>query len=117
LSREDGKKACYISVNANGHEFRFGERKEMFVRVFAVILAVILILSASSASSQEPGWSGRFVVVGAEREQVRSSPILQRPYRPFHFYGNAVRRANYRGRMLPQPQDWMEGFAALITWR
>lgn len=31
------------------------------------------------------------------RREIRSMPIVERPSRPGHFYGNAVRRNNSRG--------------------
>jgi hypothetical protein len=34
------------------------------------------------------------------RQQIEATPIVNRPYRPLHFYGNAVRRAHYRGSPL-----------------
>ena len=89
----------------------------MLSRIFIVILTIVLFLSASSASSQEPPWLGRVVVVGENRAQVNSIDILHRPYRPLHFYGNARRRAYYRGSMLPVPRDWVKGFSALATTR
>ena len=39
---------------------------------------------------------------GELRREIEATPILERPYRPLHFYGNAVRRAYYRG--SPQPR-------------
>ncbi|PHS09981.1 MAG: hypothetical protein COA78_11655 [Blastopirellula sp.] len=32
------------------------------------------------------------------RDHIRSMDILNRPYRPGHFYGNTVRRRHHRGR-------------------
>jgi hypothetical protein len=48
-------------------------------------LAVLLI--TSSALARNPGYS---------RAEIRSMPITERPSRPGHFYGNAVRRNYYR---------------------
>jgi len=42
------------------------------------------------------GFSPTIVAVGRERETIKSMHILDRPYRPFHFYGNAVRRRHFR---------------------
>ncbi|WP_437226863.1 hypothetical protein SH661x_000050 [Planctomicrobium sp. SH661] len=39
---------------------------------------------------------------GALREQLDATPIELRPYRPFHFYGNTVRRVHYRGTPFPR---------------
>lgn len=44
---------------------------------------------------------------GLSRAEIRSMPITERPSRPGHFYGNAVRRNTSRamesGRMAPMP--------------
>ena len=42
------------------------------------------------------GWSPKVVLFGAERERVKRTPILLRKNRPFHFYGNTLRRIHYR---------------------
>jgi hypothetical protein len=49
------------------------------------------------ATAQDPGWSPVIIPTGAYRDQIKSMPIEQRPYRPLHFYGNSVRRSYYRG--------------------
>jgi hypothetical protein len=48
-------------------------------------------------TDREPGRLNVVIARGALRDQIRATPILERPYRPFHFYGNAVRRAYYHG--------------------
>jgi hypothetical protein len=53
----------------------------------------------------EPGWSPVIVATGAYRQQLEKTPIVRRPYRPFHFYGNTVRRMHYRGTPVPTPRD------------
>lgn len=42
------------------------------------------------------GWCPQIFVVGAQRKYIKSMHILERPNRPFHFYGNTVRRIHYR---------------------
>ena len=42
------------------------------------------------------GFDPRVITFGTEREQIKSTPIEQRPYRPLHVYGNAVRRRHHR---------------------
>jgi hypothetical protein len=39
---------------------------------------------------------GPIVATGAQRQQIRATPILERENRPLHFYGNTVRRINTR---------------------
>lgn len=66
------------------------------------ILAILgSLLFVSAATANEPGWEGGIIRFGADRERIRSMHILDRPYRPFHVYGNVVRRLYYRGRIWP----------------
>lgn len=63
-------------------------------------LFLVLVTSASVATSaprQLPyTYPTRAQMKAAEREAIRQLPILQRPSRPGHFYGNTVRRLNNR---------------------
>jgi hypothetical protein len=81
------------------------------MRVFS---AIVLMLTMAAPAVAEPGWSGSVIAFGTERERLQATPIEQRPYRPFHFYGNAVRRNYYRGTVLPAPRDLFEGATSLI---
>ena len=63
----------------------------------------------------KPGWLGVVVARGELKQWIDSTPIVERPNRPFHFYGNAVRREYYRGNPLPRPSDLVKGGAALIS--
>jgi hypothetical protein len=72
---------------------------------------------ASAGAAQEPNWYGVIVARGELRQQIESTPILERPNRPLHFYGNTVRREYYRGTALPAPRDFARGTAALIGRR
>ncbi len=73
---------------------------------------------ASAAQSQDgPGWMGVVVARGELKQWIDSTPIVDRPNRPFHFYGNTVRREYYRGTRLPRPGDMVKGGAALVTKR
>lgn len=62
-------------------------------------LATVLLLCSMETScyAVEPGWANHVVKRGAEKELSQATPILLRPYRPLHFYGNTVRRRHYRG--------------------
>ena len=59
----------------------------------------------TEVKAAEPGWSPVVFATGDYREQLEKTPIVNRPYRPFHFYGNTVRRRHYRGTALPMPRD------------
>ena len=73
--------------------------------------------NAASATSKEPGWLGVVIARGELKQWIDSTPIVDRPNRPFHFYGNTVRRKYYRGNPLPQPNDVAKGGAALVEKR
>lgn len=67
------------------------------------MVAVPVLATSLVAAPPEPGWAGRIVVTGHERDVVKSTPIEMRPYRPLHVYGNTVRRRYYHGTALPAP--------------
>ena len=69
----------------------------MNTRIFLMLLAVILTVPAL-LPMQEASASGPVIARGAERQAIKSTHILYRPYRPGHFYGNTVRRRHARGR-------------------
>jgi hypothetical protein len=85
--------------------------------IFAVWLLAFLTCSTSAVVAQEPGWSGPVIAFGQQRAQIESTPIVSRNYRPFHFYGNTVRRRYYRGTVLPSPGDVLRGSGALARVR
>ncbi len=75
------------------------------------------LFAATTTSAKDPGWSGTVIARGAQREQIEAMDILDRPYRPLHFYGNTVRRQYYRGRSLPGVRDLARGSAAwVLRW-
>ena len=88
-----------------------------FILSTAMLFAVPNSASADSASSNEPGWLGVVVARGELKKWIDSTPIVDRPNRPFHFYGNAVRREYYRGSAAPRTSDFLKGGAALVTKR
>lgn len=61
-------------------------------------------LNAPRAAS-EPHWEGHVLLFGEAREIKDATPILERPYRPLHFYGNMQRRHFYRDTVIPSQQD------------
>lgn len=80
--------------------------------VFVAILGLV-----STVSADEPGWQGNVIARGAEREKIQNTPILERPYRPLHFYGNTVRRRHYRGTAVPAPRDVSGAAGAAVRSR
>ena len=64
--------------------------------ILAMALAGVLWLT-SAVVAQPDGNSYPIIATGAQREAIKSTPILHRPYRPGHFYGNTVRRRHHRG--------------------
>jgi hypothetical protein len=70
-------------------------------------LSVFCLLFASQTgivSAAEPGWSSVIIATGSYGEKIRSTPMEKRPYRPFHVYGNTVRRMHHRGTPIPLPR-------------
>jgi hypothetical protein len=76
-----------------------------------------VLLGGTSAVGQEPGWSGTIIARGTQREIIEATDILQRPYRPLHFYGNTLRRQYYRGSAMPNLRDMTRGTAAWLVRR
>lgn len=61
------------------------------IGVSAAICAACLCSSSAAVAQQSVDWDR---VAAAER-QVQNLPMLQRPNRLGHFYGNTVRRLHY----------------------
>jgi hypothetical protein len=70
------------------------------------VLVAVLLAATPTVGGQEPGWSGAVLPIDPEAQQIRQQPILERPNRPGHVYGNTVRRIYYRGNPLPLPRDF-----------
>jgi len=84
---------------------------------FALLVAASLTFLCSTVAAQEPGWSGNVIAVGPQRARIEATPIIYRNYRPFHFYGNTVRRRHYHGTALPRPNEFVRGPASLVVGR
>ena len=84
---------------------------------FALLVLAGLTCSGSALGAQEPGWSGNVLAFGQQRARIEATPIIHRNYRPFHFYGNTVRRRYYHGTALPRPSEFVRGPAALARVR
>ncbi len=81
--------------------------------VFSVIGSNVAFASKNHPS--EPGWTHGVVLFGEERAKKDATPILQREYRPFHFYGNTVRRQYYRGTVRPSLSDGLQAVRVTIV--
>jgi hypothetical protein len=72
------------------------------MRATKILLLTLTILSLPMeaalpvAQAAQTGFDPRIVAVGEARDQIKSKPIEQRPYRPLHVYGNTVRRRHSR---------------------
>ena len=56
-------------------------------------------------ASADPGWSPVVIATGDYRARLQATPIQYLPNRPFHFYGNSVRRLYHSGSIVPQPEQ------------
>jgi hypothetical protein len=73
-----------------------GVEDPMRILLFAALVAAAAFPETTFAA-RSAGFDPRIVTVGPAREQIKSTPITQRPYRPLHVYGNTVRRRHSRG--------------------
>jgi hypothetical protein len=82
----------------------------------AIIVSAAFVFAApSEATAAETGWLPVVVARGELKQEIESTPIVDRPNRPFHFYGNTVRRRYYRGGATPRAEEGVKGGAALIN--
>ena len=91
-------------------------RREIKYLVIAVA-TIAPLANPATAAPPEPGWAKQIVPTGQERAIIKSTPIELRPYRPFHFYGNTVRRLHYRGNPIPAPRDIISTATVVIPTR
>ena len=68
----------------------------MRTMLFAALIAAAVVPEPAFGASQA-GFDPRIVTFGDSRQEIKSTPITQRPYRPLHVYGNTVRRRQSRG--------------------
>ncbi len=69
------------------------------ISLASLVLAAGLLLAVpqtASADTNKPGWMPVVVARGDLKQWIDSTPIVDRPNRPLHFYGNTVRRRYYR---------------------
>jgi hypothetical protein len=51
----------------------------------------------SPVDAASAGFDPRIVTFGETRQQIQNTPVLERPNRPLHVYGNTARRRHSRG--------------------
>ena len=67
------------------------------MRIIACAALIVAALSpCPTAAAAGTGFDPRIITFGETREQIKSTPIEQRPYRPLHVYGNSLRRRHAR---------------------
>ncbi|MFM8733603.1 MAG: hypothetical protein ACKOC8_00160 [Pirellulales bacterium] len=71
-----------------------------FLLAAATAAALVPVSPAGAANN---GFDPRIIAFGEAREQIQNTPVLERPYRPLHVYGNTVRRRHSRGVATPRP--------------
>ena len=74
---------------------------QVIIAVFTPLLLALVVLPQNLVSAAEPAWYPYVVARGPDRIAIQNTPMQQRPYRPMHFYGNAVRRSYHRGTPTP----------------
>ena len=71
------------------------------MRTVALAVLVAAAVAPAPVDAAGTGFDPRIVTFGDSREQIQSTPITQRPYRPLHVYGNSVRRRHQRSSAAP----------------
>lgn len=75
----------------------------MSMRTLLLAAAVAAAFAPLPVEARNTGFDPRVVAFGEAREEIKSTPITQRPYRPLHVYGNTVRRRHERGTASQAP--------------
>ncbi|MGO8751302.1 MAG: hypothetical protein ACLQNE_35590 [Thermoguttaceae bacterium] len=57
-----------------------------------VCAGLLLFARVSQAQTAAPAVRPTVTERAAQRQEIRQTPLLERPNRPGHFYGNTVRR-------------------------
>jgi len=93
----------------------------MKLRLAIQSLCVTIVVLGTSAALADPttvvasAGNGTIASRAELRREIRAMPILERPNRPGHFYGNAVRRAYYRNMAASQPREVVNGTQAPVS--
>jgi len=91
--------------NSGRHSVRQASGRGIRGLAGAILLVAGWGLNPATADGEE-AWSPVIIARGEYREQIAAQPIEQRPNRPFHFYGNTIRRQHHRGNPFPLPSDF-----------
>jgi hypothetical protein len=82
--------------------------RSMFRTLLVILMSVnsgSVVFADATSNPQEPGWTRGVILFGEARAEKNATPILERDYRPLHFYGNTARRRYYRGSARPTVSD------------
>jgi hypothetical protein len=93
--------------------------------VYALILAGMVAGTNAVAKPRlnaprapgEPQWAGKIWLRGRAKAMNQATPLLERPYRLFHVYGNMTRRHHYRDTIIPSRQDRRDAIQAFFHRR
>lgn len=77
----------------------------MKLRLAILGVAIGSLLCLSASFGREPNLTAAMSARSQMRQQIAATPLLERPNRPGHFYGNTVRRAYYRGAAPARPSS------------
>jgi hypothetical protein len=78
--------------------------KSSTMRTFVIVaVATATFLPISPADASGKGFDPRIITFGDTRQQIQNTPMLERPYRPLHVYGNTARRRHSRGSSTAAP--------------
>ena len=61
------------------------------------VAATAALVPAWPVDAASTGFNPGVITFGETRQQIQATPVLERPYRPLHVYGNTVRRRHTRG--------------------
>ena len=100
---------CTLKMRNKKMPHQYSNHCRWMLNLLVAIAICVFVDSESQAqSSNWQRYSPR------QRAQIRSMPILQRPSRPLHFYGNAVRRnggqrydTNWPSSSVKHPNSWL----------
>lgn len=69
-----------------------------------VLTPIVFAAFLEPAAARNSNFDPRIITFGESREELKNTPMVDRPYRPLHIYGNSVRRRHVRSAPRPQRQ-------------